>query len=194
MKLLYAALALGILVFAAADPKNVLTGDSAFASYSNVKAGTWRHIPAASLPKPFATPSASNGAQLVPRPEGAMPVAPAGFKVELFTTGLMNPRLMRAAPNGDIFLAETNGNGQIKVFRGKEMSVYATGLNQPFGIAFYPPGPNPRFLYIGNTNAVVRFPYKVGDLKATGAAETIVPNIPTGGHSTRDVAFSQDGR
>jgi glucose/arabinose dehydrogenase len=189
------------LAFGNANPTNVLSGQSAFASYSNVKAGVWRHITANDLPKPGATPSSSNGARVVPRPDNAWPVAPQGFKVELFATGLLNPRLTRTAPNGDLFVAETTGKGEITIFRGitadgkpKETSTFATGLNSPFGIAFYPPGPNPQYLYIGNTDSVVRFPYKNGDLKATGPAETIVSGIPTGGHSTRDIAFSLDGK
>jgi glucose/arabinose dehydrogenase len=183
-----------------ADPKNVLTGLAAFASFNNVKPGTWRHITPADLPKPFATPSSSNGARVVSRPADAWPMAPAGFKVELFASDLHNPRLIRTAPNGDMFLAETSA-GNIKIFRGmtadgkaKSVSVFATGLRHPFGIAFYPPGSNPQWLYIGNTDSVVRLPFKVGDLKATGSPETIVPGIPTGGHSTRDVAFSKDGK
>jgi glucose/arabinose dehydrogenase len=189
------------LAFGNANPTNVLSGQSAFASYSNVKAGVWRHITANDLPKPGATPSSSNGARVVPRPDNAWPVAPQGFKVELFATGLLNPRLTRTAPNGDLFVAETTGKGEITIFRGitadgkpMETSTFATGLNSPFGIAFYPPGPNPQYLYIGNTDSVVRFPYKNGDLKATGPAETIVSGIPTGGHSTRDIAFSLDGK
>jgi glucose/arabinose dehydrogenase len=189
------------LAFGSANPTNVLSGQSAFASYSTVKAGVWRHITAKDLPKPGATPSSSNGARVVPRPDNAWPVAPQGFKVELYATGLTNPRLTRTAPNGDLFVAETTGRGEIKIFRGitgdskpKETSTFATGLNAPFGIAFYPPGPNPQYLYIGNTDSVVRFPYRNGDLKATGAAETMISGIPTGGHSTRDVAFSLDGK
>lgn len=185
----------------AADPKNVLTGESAFASYTNVKAGVWRHITASDLPKPFATQGASNGAKVVARPADAWPQALPGFKVELYATGLQNPRLIRTAPNGDLFMAETIGNGEIKIFRGttadgkaKETATFATGLRQPFGIAFYPPGPNPEFLYVGNTDSIVRFAYKNGDLKAAGSPETIISGIPTGGHSTRDVAFSLDGK
>ena len=90
--------------------------------------------------------------------------------MELYATGLDNPRLIRTAPNGDFVVAETR-KGQIMVFRGitadgkpKMTSIFASGLNEPFGIAFYPLGPNPKWLYIGNTNAVVRFPYKNGDL------------------------------
>jgi glucose/arabinose dehydrogenase len=184
---------------ASANPKNILTGDKAFASYTDVKAGTWRHITAADLPKPGATPSAGNGARVVPRPASAWPIAPAGFKVELYATGLRNPRLIRRAPNGDLFMAETTGSGSLKIFRGitpdgkpQETSVFAEGLNSPFGIAFYPPA-NPRYIYVGNTTSVVRFPYKAGDLKAGGPAEIIIPKLPAGGHSTRDIAFSADG-
>src|SRR5208282_4532208 len=66
---------------------------------------------------------------------------------------------------------------------------------RPFGIAFYPVGANPQWIYIGNTDSVVRFPYHNGDLKATGAAETIIPELPAGGgHWTRDVVFSKDGK
>src|SRR5262249_5748281 len=76
----------------------------------------------------------------------------------------------------------------------EKIATFATGLRQPFGIAFYPPGPNPEFVYIGGTNSVVRFPYKNGDLTASGPAQMIVPYLPTGGHWTRDVVFSKDGK
>ncbi|MDP9169062.1 MAG: PQQ-dependent sugar dehydrogenase, partial [Acidobacteriota bacterium] len=197
--LLTGTVALG-LAFGNANPASVLSGTSAFASFSNVKAGTWRHITAADLPKPGDTPSASNGAQLVPRPADAWPVAPAGFKVGLYATGLANPREIRRAPNGDLFVAETTGRGEIRIFRGmtadgkpQQTATFASGLNQPFGMAFYPSS-QPQWLYIGNTDSVVRIPYKNGDLKATGAPEIIVSGIPTGGHSTRDVVFSKDGK
>jgi len=178
----------------------VLTGQAAFTDYRSEKPGTRHKITVADLPKPFATESAGNGPTLVPRPKDAWPVAPAGFHVGLFASGLNNPRLMRTAPNGDLFLAETRG-GNIKIFRGvtkdglpESTSVYATGLQQPFGIAFYPPGPNPQWVYIGNTNSVVRFAYKSGDLKASGPPQIIIPELASrGGHSTRDVAFSKDG-
>ena len=88
--------------------------------------------------------SAGNGPQLVARPEGAWPQVPEGFKVELYAAGLDNPRIIRTAPNGDIFVAETKA-GDIRVFRGitpngkpAQMAVFASGLNRPFGIAFYP--------------------------------------------------------
>src|SRR5471030_1350105 len=93
------------LALANANPKNVLTGDSAFASFSNVKPGVWRHITPNDLPKPFATESSNNGARVVPRPADAWPQALPGFKVELYATGLITPREIRRAPNGDLFVA-----------------------------------------------------------------------------------------
>jgi glucose/arabinose dehydrogenase len=143
---------------------------------------------------------------MVPKPADAWPQAPAGFKVDQYAVGLENPRLIRPAPNGDLFLAESRP-GRIKVLRGIDSSgkaqtieVFAEGLKQPFGIAFYPVGPNPKYVYIANTDSVVRFPYNNGDLKASGPAETVVASLPGGGrlrgggHWTRDIAFSKDGK
>jgi glucose/arabinose dehydrogenase len=141
---------------------------------------------------------------MIPRPPNAWPIAPKGFKVELYATGLDNPRLLRLAPNGDLFLAESE-TGKIKVFRGvtadgkpQQVSVFADGLHQPFGIAFYPSGPNPKYVYIGDTDGIVRFPYQSGDLKARGAAEDLAElpgggRLRGGGHWTRDLVFSKDG-
>jgi glucose/arabinose dehydrogenase len=127
------------------------------------------------------------------------PVAPPGFKVELFASGLENPRLLRTAPNGDIFLAEMEP-GRILVFRGmtsegkpEQQAIFASGLQKPYGIAFYPPGPNPEWIYIGDENGIVRFPYHNGDLKASGASQHIV-DLPPGGHDTRALEFSPDGK
>jgi glucose/arabinose dehydrogenase len=180
--------------------RSVLTGQAAFVDYRSMKAGTFRKITVADLPQPYATESARNNARLVPRPADAWPQAPAGFKVDLYMTGLEGPRQIRLAPNGDFFVAETRA-GQVRIFRGRgqdgkpeQVSIFAAGLRQPFGIAFLPLGANPEWVYIGNTNSVVRFPYHSGDLKATGAAEVIIPSLPTGGHSTRDIVFSQDGK
>jgi glucose/arabinose dehydrogenase len=182
------------------DMKSVLTGSAAFIDGRSMKPGTFRKVTVEALPKPFATESSTNRAKVVPRPEGAWPQAPAGFKVEMYANGLDLPREIRTAPNGDFFVAESQ-LGQIKIFRGRDkdgkpeqVSTYATKLNRPFGIAFYPRGANPQFVYVGNTNSVVRFPYKNGDLEATGPAETMIPELPTGGHWTRDLAFSLDGK
>jgi glucose/arabinose dehydrogenase len=177
-----------------------------FTDYRGEKPGVVHKITPQDLPKPYATKSVDNGAKLVPRPEGAWPQAPPGFKVEQFAVGLQNPRLIRTAPNGDLFVAES-GPGRIRVLRGingkgqaDTMEIFATGLTQPFGIAFYPLGPEPKYVYVANTDSVVRFPYQNGDLKARGPQETVVASLPGGGrlrgggHWTRDVAFSLDGK
>src|ERR1700760_4221004 len=217
-----AARALGPVLFPAllvtlpaallAQSTHVITGQEAFTDYSKEKPGTMRKITVADLPTPYATQSVDNGPSLVPRPAGAMPEAPAGFKVELYSSDVKNPRLVRTAPNGDIFVVESEpdrsgDSGTVKVFRGvdasgkaKQVATFATGLKQPFGLAFYPLGPNPKWVYIGNTDSVVRFPYKNGDMKATGPSQVVVPDLPGGGrlrgggHWTRDIVFSQDGK
>ncbi len=171
-----------------------------FTDFRYEKPGTARKITVNDLPKPFATESAQNGAQVVARPENAWPVAPKGFKVELFAAGLDNPRLLRTAPNGDIFLAESSP-GRILVFRGmtgdgkpEQSAIFAEGLKRPYGIAFYPPGPNPQWIYIGNTDEVVRIPYHNGDMKASGPPEHIADLPHGGGHWTRSVEFAPDGK
>jgi len=182
----------GWLMHAAAvkiDPKDL----QSFEDAKDLKPGTFHKITVDALPKPLATKPSTNF-PTSPRPEGAMPQVPPGFKVELYLSGFDTPRQIRTAPNGDLFVAES-GKGEIKIVRGKEVSIFASGLTRPYGINFYPAGANPQWVYVGNTGSVVRFAYKSGDLKATGAPETIVPELPANGnHWTRDVVFSNDGK
>ncbi|MGA3046491.1 MAG: sorbosone dehydrogenase family protein [Terracidiphilus sp.] len=188
----------------AASKPRVLTGQAAFTDALHEVPGTRRHLTVSDLPAPAPEQSVDNGPSVVPRPANAWPIAPKGFKVDLYATGLDNPRLLRVAPNGDLFLAES-GTGKIKIFRGvgadgkpQQVSVFAEGLHQPFGIAFYPAGPNPQWIFIGDTDEIVRFPYHSGDLKATGPQENVVDlpgggRLRGGGHWTRDLVFSKDG-
>jgi glucose/arabinose dehydrogenase len=164
--------------------------------------GVQHHLTLADLPPPYATRSSGNGPKVVKQPENVALSVPPGFTVRLFASGFSNPRLMRVAPNGDIFIAETGAN-RIRVLRAadgadapSENQIFAEGLDRPFGIAFYPSGNDPQWIYVGNNNSVVRIPYHSGDLKASGAAQVIVPHLTdsNGGHSTRDVAFSLDDK
>lgn len=176
-----------------------------FTDWRGEKPGNSRKITVNDLPKPYATKSVDNGADIIDRPANAWPKVPAGFKVDLYASGFRNPRLIRTAPNGDLFLADSSA-GQVRVLRGVDANgkaqydqVFASGLRQPFGIAFYPPGPNPQWVYVGNTGEVVRFPYRNGDLKARGPQQHIADlpgggRLRGGGHWTRDIAFSQDGK
>lgn len=203
-------LAAGLICTGAALAQNsggapqVLKGEGSFNDWANERPGNRYVIKPSDLPKPYATDSAPNQSKVVPRPANAWPKVPPGFKIDQALTGLDEPRTIITAPNGDLFLAESNP-GRIRVLRGfgadgkvVTNEVFATGLTMPYGIAFYPPGPNPQYVYIGNTNSIVRFPYKNGDLKATGPAEAVA-SIPGGGrygggHWTRSLVFSNDGR
>jgi glucose/arabinose dehydrogenase len=183
----------------------IAQGQTSFNDWGNERPGNWYKIGASELPQPYATESATNRSTIVPRPADAWPKVPEGFKVDQLATGLENPRAIVTAPNGDLFLAESHP-GRIRVVRGftsngklQTNEVFATGLTMPYGIAFYPPGPNPQYVYFGNTNSIVRFPYQNGDLKARGPVETVVAKIPGGdkyggGHWTRSLAFSNDGK
>jgi glucose/arabinose dehydrogenase len=194
----------GVLRTEAESPAS-LNVSPPFSNYSTQVPGAVHKITVADLPKPYASDSVDNGADVIDRPSDAWPQAPAGFKVEQYASGLDNPRLLRAAPNGDVFLAESQ-SGEVKVFRGvtkdgkaEQVQVFASGLKKPFGIAFYPPGPNPQWVYVGNTDSVVRFPYQNGNLKARGPAQKLADlpgggRLRGGGHWTRDIAFSQDGK
>jgi glucose/arabinose dehydrogenase len=192
--------------FSAQEKPQSSGGPPPFFDYSMEHPGNIHKITVADLPAPMPDQSVQNDAEMVPRPHGAWPQAPAGFKVDLYANGLDNPRLIMTAPNGDLFLAESE-SGKIRVFRGTtqdgratQMEVFASGLDHPFGIAFYPLGSNPKWVYVANTTSVVRFPYQNGDMKARGAAQTIVAQLPGyarlrgGGHWTRDVVFSKDGK
>jgi glucose/arabinose dehydrogenase len=183
-------------------PTATVSPDKDPGAWQNAAPGVKHHITVADLPAPFSTSSSGNGPHVVKQPDGATLSVPPGFAVKLFASGLSNPRLLRVAPNGDIFIAET-GPGRIRVLRAadgaespSENQIFADGLDHPFGIAFYPPGKNPQWIYIANNNSVVRIIYKNGDLKATGFPQTIVPKLTDshGGHTTRDIAFSRDGK
>src|SRR3954469_24749939 len=159
------------------------------------------------LPAPYASKSVDNGPREVPRPAGAEPRVPAGFKIQQYAAGFSYPRYLLTAPNGDIFVTESRENS-IKVLRDTDADgkpditeTFAnSGMTKPFGIAFYPPGPDPQFLYVASTNGVVRFPYRNGDLKARGPVEKLGAALSGGGllrgggHWTRDIAFSPDAK
>lgn len=173
----------------------------AAADWKNDAPGKAHRVEVGRLPAPFATPSASNFPRVIPKPADAKLALPAGFKVDVFLAGLTGPRAMKVAANGDVLLAETNA-GRIKVLRPAAdgstatVTVFAQGLMQPYGIAFYPSAANPQWVYIAETNRVVRYAYKTGDTEAASVPEVIVPQLSPvgGGHFTRDIAFSPDGK
>jgi glucose/arabinose dehydrogenase len=175
------------------------------------KGGDWRNdrpgrvhrIDLAKLPAPYSTSSATNFPKLIDKPAEAKLSVPKGFDVDVFARDLQGPRTMRLAPNGDIFLAEMR-TGRILVMRpsadgatAASIEIFAQGLNLPFGMALYPSGENPQWLYVAENNRVVRYAYQVGDQHAGAVPEIVVPQlypVGGGGHSTRDLVFSLDDR
>ncbi|HET6334878.1 MAG TPA: sorbosone dehydrogenase family protein [Polyangiales bacterium] len=186
------------------DP-SVLTGNAAKRDWKSDAPGVRRKLTTSDLPAPYATESVRNQPSKVSQPEGAWPKVPTGFVAEKFASELSAPRMIRTAPNGDLFVAESKSD-RVRILRDADgdgkaelNEIFAKGLSQPFGIAFYPPGDAPQYVYIANTGSIVRFPYRTGDTKARGKSETIVANVSGGGmlegggHWTRDIVFSKDG-
>ncbi|HEY4256937.1 MAG TPA: sorbosone dehydrogenase family protein [Candidatus Udaeobacter sp.] len=192
----------------AADSGALLTVNAAMGDWKSDAPGVRRKITVEDLPSPSSNVLTINPPRVARRPADAQPQVPQGFKIELYASGFRDPRFLLTAPNGDIFVVESRAN-RIKVLRdtkgmGKPdvTETFAEqGLNKPFGIAFYPPGDDPHFLYVANTDGVIRFPYRSGDLKARGPAEDLgahlsggAAHLRSGGHWTRDIVFSPDDK
>ena len=157
-------------------------------------------ITLASLPKPYATQSASNSPNVVTIPQKPLLRVPAGFTVNVFAEGLDAPRWLALTPNGDVLVTETpqnrirllrdtNGDGVAdirKTFAGSE-----NGLNRPFGMAFAN-----GYFFLGNTDAVLRFPYTQGQqqITLTGKQIAALPARGYNNHWTRNVVVSPDGQ
>jgi len=187
-----------VLVSLALSPPHV----GAQSRWQDDAPGRTHRIDVAGLPAPFATPSARDFPAIVATPGAASLKLPPGFKIDVFTRDVDGPRVMRVAPNGDIFVAESQ-QGRIKMLKPSadgtsvaSSTVFASGLTRPFGMQFYPAGATPQWLYVAEMNRVVRFRYSSGDGKATGEPEVVVSELAStgGGHYTRDLVFSPDGR
>lgn len=178
----------------AAEPGSLLKGEHAMRGWRLDKPGVRQLFIPQDVP-PVETKMQALS-ELVPNPGGAMPQVPAGFAVKKVAADLNVPRVIRTAPNGDLFVAESGAN-QVRVLRVISGSskpvknvVFATGLSQPYGIAFYPPGSNPEWVNAANSDGVIRFPYRNGDLTARGKSESVIGHILWTHHWNRDVAFT----
>jgi glucose/arabinose dehydrogenase len=174
-----------------------------------------------SFPPPFQTKSATNYSKVIGWAEVETPKAPAGFTVTKFADKLEHPRWIYVAENGDVFVAESNtllsgfqklgpifypsvrsqhyGNSanRITLFRDanqdgvpEERFIFAENLNQPFGMLILG-----GYFYVGNTDGIMRFDYKVGDTKLAGKGKMILPlpaNAPNR-HWTRNIIANQAG-
>ncbi len=180
----------------------VRPGDSVLSDWRADAPGHVLHIRPADVPPPEIgndpEKSIAGNVRVVAPPAGALPKVPDGFAAQVFATGFKQPRTLRTAPNGDVFLSES-GTGRVLVFPAGASGpaatphVFAEGLDRPYGIAFVP-AVDPQWVYVAAANQVVRYPYRSGQARAAGAAEVIVAGIPTKRHWTRDLALSRDGR
>src|SRR5215475_11409151 len=174
-------------------------------------------------PLPAPTDAKPNFGSVVPRPDAALPKVPAGFTAELYADDVPNARMMVFAPNDDLFVSQPSQNA-VMILRATNKNglpdqrfTYAQGaapargrggpggpggpgrgappaasngeMTQPFGLAFHD-----GYLYVGNTNSLVRYKYATGDTKASGAPEKLADLAGFGNHSTRNVLFSRDGK
>jgi glucose/arabinose dehydrogenase len=201
-------LGVAALTEAVTERDRLLSGRAAMGDWTSDAPGVRRRITVNDLPPPSSNVLAINLPRVVERPPGVQLQVPTGFKIEMYAEGFRDSRYLLTAPNGDIFVAESRAN-QLKVLRDSKgggkpdvTEIFAEhDLNKPFGMAFYPPGDDPQFLYVANSDGVIRFPYWNGDLKARGPAEKLGAHLPggagnlrSGGHWTRDIVFSPDGK
>jgi glucose/arabinose dehydrogenase len=154
--------------------------------------------------------------------EGQTPVAAPGLRVNAFATGLDHPRWLQVLPNGDVLVAEAMtvaravmrslfdyamfstmrradavgvSANRITVLRdadgdgvAESREVFLAGLNQPFGMALV--GDT---FYVGNTDALVAFPYTMGEARIAAPGRRLAELKP-GGHWTRSLLPSPDAR
>ncbi len=143
----------------------------------------------------------SEAASVAPTGNSKLTV-PAGFEAQVFVEGLENPRRLVIAPGGtaskfDVFVSESKAN-RVRVLResngdGKADSspIFVSNLDQPYGLAFWQ-----NWLYVANTDAIVRFPYKTG-ATSTNATPQKIATLTEGGynqHWTRNLLFSNDNK
>lgn len=153
-----------------------------------------------SLPQPYASNSASKSPDVIPVPSNATLRVPPGFVVNVFAEGLEAPRWLALTPTGDVLVTETRAN-RIRLLRDtnkdgvadvqKTFAKRENGLDIPFGMAF-----TDKYFFVGNTGAVLRFPYNRGQDRVTGNGEKIADLTPGGynQHWTRNVVASPDAK
>ena len=140
------------------------------------------------LPPPFQTPSVNNGPRVIPKPEGAGLKVPEGFKVEEYMSGFKKPRFMLYGPNNEILLSDTVPNGTVYALTGKDRKEILTGLDRPYGLAFWKD-----YLYVAEATSLKRYKYNSKALKADHPEELVNYNDFSKGHTTRTILFDAKG-
>jgi glucose/arabinose dehydrogenase len=140
---------------------------------------------------------ADNWPVVVSPPAKFQPQVPPGFKVSVFARDFTEPRWLAVAPDGDVFVADS-ASGEVVVLHDRQgqgsaqsREIFADHLNLPFGIVFHED-----YVYVADTNEVVRFRYDPKTSKRLGEAERILglPGMGYNQHWTRSLAFTNDGK
>jgi len=143
------------------------------------------------LPPPFATPSVNNRPQVIRQPEGAKLTVPSGFQVEIYQEGFKVPRMMLLGPSNEILLSDAARGtaGAVYVLQGKERKAIIEGLDRPYGLAL-----QDGYLYVGEPESIKRYKYDAKAMTAGPGQEIASLKGFGGGHWTRSLIFSRDGK
>jgi glucose/arabinose dehydrogenase len=143
------------------------------------------------LPPPFATPTVNNGPHVIRQPEGAKLSVPPGFQVEIYQEGFKVPRFMLLGPSHEVLLSDSarGTSGTVYVLQGKERKAIITGLDRPYGLAL-----QDGYLYVGEPESIKRYKYDAKAMTAGPGQEIISLKGFGGGHWTRSLLFSNDGK
>jgi len=143
------------------------------------------------LPAPFATPTANNRPRVIPQPEGAKLSVPAGFQVEIYQEGFKVPRFMLLGPSNEILLSDAarGTDGAVYVLQGKQRKALIEGLDRPYGLAI-----QDGYLYVGEPESIKRYKYDAKAMTAGPGQEIASLKGFSGGHWTRSLLFSRDGK
>lgn len=170
------------------------------------------------LPEPYATKSKMNFSNVIGWKANEKPIAPEGFKVRLYAEGFYNPRWMYVTPNGDVLVTEANTEvgffkkigaviigankadnlgksaNRITILRDADgdgipelKQTFIDNLNKPFGMLVLG-----KWLYVANTDALVRFPYTPGETRITAKPEKLIDLPGEGRHWTRNIITNAD--
>jgi glucose/arabinose dehydrogenase len=145
------------------------------------------------LPAPYATPAANNRPRVIPQPEGSRLSVPNGFQIEIYQEGFKVPRFMMLGPSNEVLLSDAAsaraGGGSVYVLQGKERKEIIKGLDRPYGLALHD-----GWLYVGEPESIKRYKYDAKAVTAGSGEEIVSLKGFGGGHWTRSLLFTRDGK
>jgi glucose/arabinose dehydrogenase len=168
--------------------RGILLGIGVFAAASVVFFAQQKDLPA-----PFATPSVNNGPRVIAQPAGAKLSVPDKFQIDIWQEGFKRPRFMMLGPSNEILLSDSAdarmGGGGVYVLQGKERKEILRGLDRPYGLALHD-----GWLYVGEPESIKRYKYDAKAMTAGAGEEVVSLKGFGGGHWTRSILFTNDGK